>query len=535
VIGSTLYQSMAARIAALKAALLDTVSASNGAGSVGFLYATAYAGNTIGAWLKALALGAGAGFIGFVNLGTAPVTRTVLAKLRELGSSAMDWGAVGNAPTTDDTASLQNLLSYAMSTNDPATYASQSPAAGPAGAFIPAGYYKATAVLAMTKKAALIGDGPAEFSTGTRIVQYTASTDLFKMTPIAQGTSVSFENMTLISNTSGTGALIHVVPGTGGAACNSQRYDNLVLGTPQGVALNIEIGDDIMSRGCLWDVSATSAVALGTATPTSVVSNAQFMHPKFFQVAQRAFLLYNVVNLQVIGASVYPSSGTNYMQYFLDGVNTLPYQINGVSVIAGIFINVQTLAYVAASNNLKISDITAINASPTTVAFITPTGTTTNLTITNSTISGNFATKKVYDDSGATVTGANITGNTFINTGGGTVAAMSPSNTTGRIADNTFIGFNLPCVSQRWFTTGSAIAPGTIAAGGSFTFTLAIAGAAQGDTCTAWSGSLVDPIPNGLTTRVWISAAGTLSFKLTNNTAAGIAVTAFDYGFLVER
>lgn len=484
-------------------------------------------------FLVTLATSAGATLVGWVQAGAAAVLRTIQAKLREVQVSSMDYGTVGNGSTTDDTLALQALLTYTQTTYDPATYASQSPANGRSTSFIPAGYYKATSALTLTKKVALVGDGPAEFSSGTRLVQYTSNTDLITMTPIAQGSSLSVENMALISNTSGTGALIHIVASGGG--CNSQRYDNLVFGTPQTAAMNIEYGDDIMVRSCLIDVSATSGYALGTSTAANVVSNVQFISCKWFQVAIRGFLLFNVSGLQVIGASVYPSSGTNYMQYFMDGTNTTPYQINGVEIIGGDFHNVQTLIYATNPNNLKISGITAIGCKPTIVGFIAPVTTATNLTITGNTISGDFSTKKVYDDAGATVTGANITGNTFVNTGGGTVAALNVAATTGRIANNTFVGFNLPCVSQRWVTSGSAIAPGTIAAGSSFTFTLAIAGAIVGDTVTSWSPAATDPIPNGLTTRAWISAAGTLSFKLTNNTAGGIVVSAFDYAFLVER
>ena len=78
-IGTTMFQSVVARITALKTALLDTVANTNGAGAVGFLYATAYVGNTLGAWLKGLASATGAGFVGRLQNATSAITRTLQA------------------------------------------------------------------------------------------------------------------------------------------------------------------------------------------------------------------------------------------------------------------------------------------------------------------------------------------------------------------------------------------------------------------------------------------------------------------------
>lgn len=475
----------------------------------------------------------GAAIVGFLQAGVGAITRPLQTVLREVMVSAMGYGAIGNAPTTDDTVALQALLTYTQSTFTVGV-GSQSPANGRCTSFISAGYYKTTAPLTITKKAAVVGDGPAEFSSGTRLVQYTSSTDLFQVTPISQGMSVSFENLSLISNTSGTGHLIHIVAGNG---CNSQRYDNLVLGTPQASGLCIEEGDDIMCSRSLWDVSATNAVILGTASASAVVSNASFLLPRFFQVAQAAFLLYNVSGLQILGASVYPSVGTNYLAYFIDGVNTLPYQIASVTIQGGHFSNVRHLAYVKNPIDLKIIGITAMGCKPNTVGFITPVTTATRLSLQNGTISGDFSAQSVYDDSGATVTGGNISGMTFVNTGGGVLPAIKCANTSGVIANNVFIGFTTACVSQQMQTSGNAVNPGLCPAGGvnpnPITFT--VAGAKQGDVVKVSPVGVTWPAPVGIEIQGYVSAANTVTVIYRNGTAGAIGVGAHDLAYLVTR
>ena len=110
-IGSTLIQSIVARITALKTALLDAATSTNGAGALGFLYATAYAGNTVGAWLKGLATSAGSSFIGWLQAGAGTVLRTIRDKLRER-VSVLDFGAdpTGAADSTAALAAAQVYL-----------------------------------------------------------------------------------------------------------------------------------------------------------------------------------------------------------------------------------------------------------------------------------------------------------------------------------------------------------------------------------------------------------------------------------------
>lgn len=70
-----------AAVTAFEVRLGDGTSAGNGADMVGFLYPTAYAAGTVGRWLKDLATDTGASLIGFLQLGTNAVLRTIRDKL----------------------------------------------------------------------------------------------------------------------------------------------------------------------------------------------------------------------------------------------------------------------------------------------------------------------------------------------------------------------------------------------------------------------------------------------------------------------
>jgi len=83
----------------------DNLSASVGAGLLGFLYANVYAAGTIGKWLKDLALATGSSFLGWAQSGGSATTRTVQDKLRET-MSATDYNGIIADGVTDQTAKL---------------------------------------------------------------------------------------------------------------------------------------------------------------------------------------------------------------------------------------------------------------------------------------------------------------------------------------------------------------------------------------------------------------------------------------------
>ncbi len=108
-IGSGLFQSLSARITALKMMLLDAATAGNGAGALGFLYATGYTGNTVGAWLKGLAASQGASFIGWIQAMTGATARTLLAKIAD-AVSVLDFAGVDPTGVADSTTGLQAAI-----------------------------------------------------------------------------------------------------------------------------------------------------------------------------------------------------------------------------------------------------------------------------------------------------------------------------------------------------------------------------------------------------------------------------------------
>lgn len=92
-----------------------------GAGLIGFDYTQIYAAGSLGLWLQNLALGAGAGFIGFVQSATGAVVRTLLARGRDT-VSVFDFmttdqinDVVGRSFGIDTTAAIQNAITYAVS------------------------------------------------------------------------------------------------------------------------------------------------------------------------------------------------------------------------------------------------------------------------------------------------------------------------------------------------------------------------------------------------------------------------------------
>lgn len=92
---------------------------SKGAGQIGFLYSLAYGAGTVGRWLKDLATATGAGFIGFIQLGTGAVLQTVRDFLRQQpGINVSSFGAKFDG-VTDDSAAWALAKTYAAATKRP--------------------------------------------------------------------------------------------------------------------------------------------------------------------------------------------------------------------------------------------------------------------------------------------------------------------------------------------------------------------------------------------------------------------------------
>lgn len=96
--------------AALAIDLASTASTTKGAGQIGFSTSVAYVANTVGAYLRTIALG-GASAINFLQSGTGAVVRTLQAVLRGR-VRIRDFGAVCDG-ATDDTAAIQAAIVFA--------------------------------------------------------------------------------------------------------------------------------------------------------------------------------------------------------------------------------------------------------------------------------------------------------------------------------------------------------------------------------------------------------------------------------------
>jgi hypothetical protein len=461
------------------------------------------------------------------------LTKATYSMIEGAVLNVQDFGATGDG-TTNDTAAIQAAIAFAEASATP-----PSAAPGVVTIYFPFGFYSINAALIVTKSISFFGEGHSEYSSGARIIQNTAATDNFTVQPIAAGCSVSWDNLTLIANGNGgtNGNCINITKTT--ATCNSVRIRGCTFGTPQTLAIRLQSSDDIIIDGNLFDVSAVNCIALGTATAGDVVNNCSITNNAFFQIGQKSIDLYNVVGLLISNNRVYPSApGAAKMTLFIDGVNTLPYQIKNVVVNGNRIDNVESLAQLKDPENFIFSSntCTALGAS-TGSAFsaIELTGTACNgVSINGNIFSGTFDTKNFYNDAGATVVNANIAANTFVNAGGAG-QALAVANSTGSILQNKMTSFTTNSVGQQWYTTGNAISPGTLSSLATYTYTATVTGARQGDKVTLTPSSTTWPAPAGIVVTSFISASNTVSIQYTNVTGSPIGVPAHDFGILVTR
>ena len=461
------------------------------------------------------------------------LTKATYSMIEGAVLNVQDFGAVGNG-VANDTAAIQAAITFAESTATP-------PSAGPGVVtiYFPFGVYSINAALIVTKSISFFGEGHSEYSSGSRIVQNTAATDHFTVQPISVGCSVSWDNLTLTANGGGGtgGSCINITKTT--ATCNSVRIRGCTFGTPQTLAIRLQSSDDIIIDGNLFDVTAINCIALGTATAGDVVNNCAITNNAFFQIGQKSIDLYNVVGLLVSNNRVYPSApGATKMLIFIDGVNTLPYQIKNVIVNGNRIDNVNSLALLKDPENFVFSNnvCTALGAgSGATLSAIELTGTAcSGVTITGNILSGTFDTKNFYNDAGATVVNVNIAANTFVNTGG-TGQALSVANSTGSILQNKMTGFSAISVGEHFFTTGSVISPGTLGSLGSYTYTATVAGVRQGDQVQLSTPATTWPVPTGIVVYGYSSGPNSVSIRYDNPTAGAIGIPAHDFGFTVTR
>lgn len=485
--------------------------------------------------LASTASGKGAALVAVKQLGAGAVDRSALDKLREQ-VSVMDFGATGDGET-DDTAAIQAAIDYVESTVDMATHSSNSPANGAQCLFFPAGLYLVNGSLVITKSMSILGDGHSEYSSGTRIQQEAATTDLFRVEPIAQGASVSFDDLTLRANGGGgaSGALINITKPALGGQCNSVRIRGCTFGSPQKFAIQYQRGDDILIEGNLFDVSALQAISLGTSTAADVVTNVRIVNNDFFDVSQQAILLYNVDGLIISDNTVWSTTSTTTL---VDGTNTVPYQIKNVTIKGNTLERVHCVANVTAVNGFIVEGNTGDDlggGAGSTNSLLQFAGACSGVVVANNRLSGNLGAKHFYDDTAATVAEAAISGNSFKATGG-TGAAIRASNTGGGIGVNSVIGFAERSIGHRWTTSGNAMAPGVVTRATPGSVNLTVVGVQQGDNVVIQPASTAPMAPTGFVVDAYVSAPNTVTVRYQNAFAADPSgVPAHDISAIVMR
>ncbi|MEG8028981.1 right-handed parallel beta-helix repeat-containing protein [Sphingomonas aerolata] len=470
----------------------------------------------------------GAAFVGFKQSATSN-TRTLIDRLRE-AVSVTDFGAKGDG-ITDDTAAIQRAIAYVENTADLSS-GSNSPANGPQNLFIPAGNYRISDRLLITRSMSVYGDGHSEFSSGTRIVQYGAGKDSFRVEPIAQGASVSFTDLTLrAGGEGGTGGNLINIRKAGGR-CNSVRIIGCTFGTPQNLSINVQTGDDYVISRCLFDVAALHNMAFGTSDPADIVTNLRITHCDFFDIALSGVLLYNAEGFIISNNTVYASSA---MASFIEGRDTVPALIRNGVIANNTFKNVKVLARLTDSSNVMISNNVGDGMGEGADALnplILLGGINTGTVITGNRLTAVMGPKSFVDGEGL-VSEAVITGNSIKSTGG-FKTAIEAGLIRGTISGNSLIGF-ANGIGHRWATSGSSVAPGVVLSRSVVTFDLTVSGARQGDHVTISPSSTAWFVPIGIDFTYYISDPNTLTLRYVNLTPNDIGVPAHDVVVEVSR
>lgn len=440
------------------------------------------------------------------------------------------FGAVGDG-TTDDTSAIQQAIAYAESTATP-------PSAGPGfvTVYFPFGKYKITDALTVTKSISFVGDGHSEFSTGSRISQFGTDKDHFTVVPVSTGCSCSWDSLTMIGGTVGAALTACINITKVGVGCNSVRIENCTFGTPQAFAIKVQAADDVLINGNLFDVAGQFAISLGTTTAADAVTNSAITNNNFFDIGLNCILAYNVDGLVISDNRVYNASFTT--DVFLDGLDTTPYQLKNLVLTGNSFKNVNCIAQLEDVEGFTFTGNSGSllgNGASSARSCISVNGTCTDIVVVGNRLSGEFNTKYFYDDFNAsTYYGFSLCSNVFRSTGT-TAKALSAFNGIGVISENSYVGFTSPSVGQQYYTTASAITPGTLAAGATYSYTSTVYSARQGDKVTITPADATWPINAGVIVNAYVSATDTVTLKYTNITTGSIVVPAHDFGILVTR
>lgn len=448
------------------------------------------------------------------------------------------FGAKGDyngSSGTDDTAAIQAAINWVQSNTNTVASGSYSPSAGTGVLFFPQGSYKVTAPLIFTVKLCILGEGQTEYSYGSRITQVTQNTDIFQAAPSAGSTSFSIENMILRSNAgAGTGHLVNTVR-TGGGYINSQRYVNCTFAQPQSMALYLA-GDDIAIQNCLFDVSTQSGDVIQLGTPSYLATNVRINGSNFFYCTNSCVKLVNVDGFTWSGNTVTQPNGTTKTLRVFDAISTTPTLATNINICGGTIKGPRTLFGGANVTNVVINGLTVSGGGIGTGEInnmITLTGNC-SVNIVGNYFRGSYWTANFYNDSGAGTVFGNIDGNLFVNDGGAG-DALNCSKLVGRIGSNNYAGFTNRQMGEKRATSGSPVAPGTIAAGATFAYSLTVSSATFGDTVNVGTISNAWVAQTGIDVRAFVNAANTVRVEYRNTTAGSLTVAAHDISVEVTR
>jgi len=452
-------------------------------------------------------------------------------------------GAVGNGIAID-TDAIQDAVSEIEYNTRFDQFSSNTPYLGAGEVTFPQGLFLVDDAIKITRSLRMVGEGNCEYSSGARIQQQTASRDLFRVEPIAQGASIALDNMVLRANGGGGsgGSLVNVTYAAG--QCNTIRIRGCLFATPQNKAINIQRGDDVLIQGNLFDVTALECLAFGTGAASDFVTNVRVIDNDFYGIAVQCILAYNLDGFIASQNTIWSPSRT---AVFFEGIDTLPYQLRNINIANNTFEKVNQIVRARSAQGLVIIGnngdglgttnkplIEVTRGGPVLGSDMQPVPTS-GLAINGNFFSGNTGTAPFYESSGGDVVDSAIGGNVFKATGG-TNGAFKANTTMGGVLPNSATGFAVNSIGHRWSTGGSSVNNiGTLTPGQTKITTITpVIGTVQGDSIR------VEPVdfggfPDGVFVRGKVSAAETLTITYTNMTTADIAVPAHDISVLATR
>jgi len=442
-------------------------------------------------------------------------------------------GAVGDGKTID-TAAIQEAVAEVERNTRFETYASSTPFLGPGELIWPQGVFLVDDAIRITRSLRLRGEGQAEYSSGARIQQQQPGKDLFRIEPIAQGCSVGFSNLVLraIGGGGTGGALLRVMRTAG--SCNSIRIVEMVFGTPQSYAIDIEHGDDILIDRCLFDASGTNAIRIGGTAPEVRVSNLRIVDSYFFAVAGICVTLHQAENVVIQGNHADTQTDTRTFLYSPGPpVPGGTQRARNVVVRGNVLRNIDCLADVAAIDGLvleaNIGEGLGAGVAPRR-AVVSCAGACSGIVMTGNRLSGE-ATVGFYDDRTGTVTQAVISSNSLTGSAMRNVP-FSAGHTQGRIGDNAVKGATTNGIGYRWTTTGKALSPGLVGAGDVTVLPFVVTGSQPGDDVSA--NVLATALPDGIVMTAQ-AVEGAIRIRYANIASRPIRVPAHDVAVFVTR